>query len=151
MIAPPEPREDADQAVTRVLDAAHAGNHTLASTLAHAALESGVRHPALLDIRARWLAGRGCDEDALADFEALRSWRPDDPVLLVHIGHLLAKLRRPQEALAAFNSAIAVGPHFAKAHYERGVVLGLLGETEEMRNAHERTVALQPDNADALA
>ncbi|MGH6875994.1 MAG: tetratricopeptide repeat-containing sulfotransferase family protein, partial [Rhizomicrobium sp.] len=65
--------------------------------------------------------------------------------------HLLTKLGRPQEALAALDSAIAIRPHFARAHYERGVVLGLLGNMDEMRDAHARTVELQPDSPDALA
>ena len=61
------------------------------------------------------------------------------------------RLRRPQEGLAAFDAALVLQPDFAKAHYERGVALGILGQIDEMRAAHERTIALEPGNADALA
>ncbi|MGH6877204.1 MAG: hypothetical protein ACREHV_07465, partial [Rhizomicrobium sp.] len=92
MTASPESREEAGHAVDQVLDASRAGNHALASTLAKAALERGVWHPTLLEVRARWSAARGCDAEALADLEALRAWSPEDPVLLVRIAHLLTKL-----------------------------------------------------------
>lgn len=100
------------------------------------------------------------DSKIIADIlDAARSDRLDqaykladgDPTLLVRLGQFLQRLRRPQDALAAFDSAIALSPEFAEAHYERGVALGILGKIEEMRAAHEHTLVLESGNAAALA
>jgi Tfp pilus assembly protein PilF len=97
------------------------------------------------------LAKSGRHQEALTDLETLDAHAPGDARVLVAIGHMLISLRRPEEAVARLDAAIAIQPQLAQAHYERGVALGILGETDAMRLAHERTIELEPDNADALA
>jgi Tfp pilus assembly protein PilF len=134
-----------------VLDAARSGDHDRAYELANAAIAQGNRDAVLFEILAGWLAEHGRDNEAAAALETLRTLAARDQLLLVRIGLLFLRLRRPQEALAAFDAALVLQPDFSMAHYERGVALGILGQIDEMRAAHERTVALEPGNADALA
>ncbi|HEX4160659.1 MAG TPA: sulfotransferase [Rhizomicrobium sp.] len=137
--------------IANILQAARSGDIDLAYELAGVAVERGERDPAVFEIVAGWLAGHGQNNEAAAAIETLRALADGDPVLLVRVGLLLLRLRRPGAALTAFEAAIALEPDYARAHYERGVALGILGQIGEMRTAHERTIALEPRNADALA
>jgi tetratricopeptide (TPR) repeat protein len=134
-----------------VLDAARSGDHDRAYELANAAIAQGNRDAVLFEVLAGWLSRHGRENEAAAALETLRTLAARNPALLVRIGLSFLRLRRPQEALAAFNAALVWQPDFARAHYERGVALGILGQIDEMRAAHERTIALEPGNADALA
>ncbi|HEY6578985.1 MAG TPA: sulfotransferase, partial [Rhizomicrobium sp.] len=137
--------------VQEVIDAVRAGQNDRARELAIAALDDGLRHPVLFNIRAAWHGRRERYEEALADFEAARIWLPRDPMLLDGIGHCLIMLARPREAVAALDIAIGIAPELAALHYRKGVALWQLNEMQEMRLEFERVVALQPDHADALA
>jgi tetratricopeptide (TPR) repeat protein len=134
-----------------VLDAVRSGEHDRAYQLANAAVARGNRDPVLFEILAGWLSRHGRDNEAVAALETLRPLASVNPPLLVRIGLSYLRLRRPQEALSAFDAALVLQPEFARAQYERGVALGILGQIDEMRLAHERTIALEPGNADALA
>ncbi|HEX4079019.1 MAG TPA: sulfotransferase [Rhizomicrobium sp.] len=151
MSTPQSPGHGTGSFLTQIGDAVRCGDEFRAYELASAALESGLRHPAFFDVRWRWLAKSGRHQEALRDLEMLDSHVPGDTRVLVTIGHMLIRLRRPEEAVARLDAAIAIQPQLAQAHYERGVALGILGETDAMRLAHERTIELEPDNADALA
>lgn len=142
---------DNSASIANVLEAARSGDHARAYQLAKAAIAEGARDAMLFEIVAGWLAKHGHGSEAAAALETLHIFAAQDPVLLIRIGLILQRMRRPQEALAAFDSAIALRPDFARAHYERGVTLGILGRIEEMRAAHENSLALEPGNADALA
>jgi len=137
--------------VANILDVARSGDLDRAYELSSVAILHGNRHPAFFDIVSGWLARHGQGNEAMAALGLLRTLAVQDPVLLVRTGVLLLRLRHPPEALVAFDAAIALQPNFARAHYERGVTLGILGRIDEMRAAHERTLTLDPDNADALA
>ncbi|HTT82079.1 MAG TPA: sulfotransferase [Rhizomicrobium sp.] len=127
------------------------GEHERGYGLAHDAIEQGARHPSLYYMRALHRARREEYQEALADFEAACALAPRDPVLLEATGHCLTMLGRCREAVDAFDSAIAVRPDFVRAHYRKGIALGLLNEIDDMRAAHRRVVELEPLNADALA
>src|SRR5580700_10029224 len=139
-----------DHIVKEVVEQARQGNHARAYELADTALSNGVRHPALFNVRAVWYGREQRYEEALSDFESARAFFPRDAALLDSIGHCLTMLARLREAVVAFDAAIALRPEFVQAHYRRGAALGLLNDVEEMRQAHEQVVALNPDHADAL-
>jgi Tfp pilus assembly protein PilF len=142
---------DVSSVITDIRDAARAGDHDRAYELASAAITHGLRDSVLIEIIASRLARNHGDSEAAAAIEMLRTLAAGNAVRLVRLGLFFLRLRRPHEALAAFDATIVLEPDNARAHYERGVTLGILGQIVEMRAAHERTVALEPRNAHALA
>ena len=52
---------------------------------------------------------------------------------------------RSEEALAAFEKALAADPSFFMAAYNQGIVLGRLGRTREAIESFRRTIRLRPD------
>jgi tetratricopeptide (TPR) repeat protein len=94
---------------------------------------------------------QGRHEEALADLQVLRSAFPDDVTLLLKIGVCQMRLRRPKRALQTFDEIVARDPGNAQAHYQRGAVFGMLGETGAMKEAFDAALARDPENVDALA
>src|SRR5262249_13636711 len=64
-------------------------------------------------------------------------------------GIALRDLKRPVEALASHDSAIAVKPDVAEAHSNRGNALIDLKRPEEALTSYDRAIALKPDMAEA--
>jgi tetratricopeptide (TPR) repeat protein len=64
-------------------------------------------------------------------------------------GKRLGNLGRHEEALAAFDQAVALDPSYARAHYNRGHALHNLGRHEEALAAADRAIALDPNLAAA--
>jgi predicted O-linked N-acetylglucosamine transferase (SPINDLY family) len=56
----------------------------------------------------------------------------------------LARLARPQEALASFDAAIACAPELADAHGNRGDVLAELGRPAEAVASYDRALQIKP-------
>jgi tetratricopeptide (TPR) repeat protein len=137
--------------ISDVTHAARSGDYKRAYGLARAAVAQGARDAVLFDALAGWLARHPFESESAEAIEALQMAAAGNPALLLALGLLLQRLRRPQAALAAFDAAIDLRPEFARAHYERGVALGILGQIADMRAAHERAIALEPANADAHA
>ncbi|EFH80098.1 tetratricopeptide repeat protein [Ktedonobacter racemifer] len=57
-----------------------------------------------------------------------------------------------EEALAAYEQAIRLGPNNARAyynHYNQGTVLQAIGQFNEALAAYERAIRLNPNDADA--
>ena len=77
--------------------------------------------------------------------------RPDDLDLLNDLGLLLRDLKRPTEALAAFERALQLKPDFAEALTNRGLVLQELDRFDEALAAYDRSLQLRPDLADSHA
>src|SRR5205085_305442 len=65
-------------------------------------------------------------------------------------GNALLGLRRMDEALAAFDRAVALDPANAEAHANRGVALSDLGRPVEAVTAYEAALAIRPDFLEAL-
>ena len=59
------------------------------------------------------------------------------------------QLRRFDEAIAAFDGAIALQPNYAEAHNGRGIVLANLNRVADALASFENAVALKPDYAEA--
>ena len=59
-------------------------------------------------------------------------------------------LQRPDEALASYERAIALQPHFAEAFYSRGNAFRELRRPDEALVSYDRAIALRPDYAEAF-
>jgi protein O-GlcNAc transferase len=62
------------------------------------------------------------------------------------LGMALARLGRPQEALASFDLAIAYAPELADAHGNRGDVLAELGRPADAVASYDRALQIAPDS-----
>lgn len=121
-----------------------------AADTATRALNTGMRHPVLFNARALRLEQQGRFEDALMEYRAASLLAPTDPVIHNALGLCLINLNRLDQAVHAFDSAIAHRPSFAPSHYRRGWALGMLGDHERAQAAHERAVALDSFYLDPL-
>lgn len=65
------------------------------------------------------------------------------------LGLALAKQRRPQEALEAYDRALAIRPHDARTLNNRAVALRELARSEAALQSCEQAIALEPDYAEA--
>jgi tetratricopeptide (TPR) repeat protein len=65
-------------------------------------------------------------------------------------GGELRSQRRPDEALAAFDAAIALRPDYAEAHNSRGIVLASVGRLVEALVSFDKAIAQKPDYAEAF-
>ncbi|EIC19818.1 alpha/beta hydrolase family protein,tetratricopeptide repeat protein [Thiorhodovibrio frisius] len=88
-----------------------------------------------------------------AGAEALirRAIRNNDQVPAYHCHHgvMLQALLRLEEALQAYDQALALKPDYAEAHSNRGTALDDLGRLEEALQAYDQALALKPDYAEA--
>ncbi len=66
-----------------------------------------------------------------------------------NLGKALRDLGRPADALASYDTAIALEPDFAMAHNNRGNALGDLKRPEEALASYRKAIALKPDYAEA--
>jgi tetratricopeptide (TPR) repeat protein len=64
-------------------------------------------------------------------------------------GLKLQEVRRYEEAVTSFNSAITLKPDFAEAYCGRGIALKGLGRFEDAVASYDRAVAIRPDFAQA--
>ena len=74
---------------------------------------------------------------------------PNRAAALYNRGGELRQLRRFDEAIAAFDGAIALQPGYAEAHNGRGIVLANLNRVADALASFENAVALKPDYAEA--
>ncbi len=147
----PETDQQASQAIKDVVEAVRAGADSRAYELATAALDRGVQHPMLYNVRATRFWHEGLYQEALADLRLALPYTPNNPMLWDRIGNCLLRLGEWSAARTAFESAIAGAPNFALAHYRRGLALQLLGERAGAKVAHGRALQLKPDFAEAVA
>jgi tetratricopeptide (TPR) repeat protein len=127
-----------------VLDALRAQDIERAADLAEAALRTGAEHALMLNLRA-WRAERaGRYDAALTDLQRARRLAPRDIPTLNALGLCLANLQRLDEAVEAFEAAIAHDPAFAPAHFNRGWVSEELGEVDRARSSFEAAARLNP-------
>ncbi|MGD8827855.1 MAG: tetratricopeptide repeat protein, partial [Gammaproteobacteria bacterium] len=77
-------------------------------------------------------------------FRGLLAERPDHAAAWNHLGRALNNLRRPREALEAFERAVELLPDYAEAHQNRGHVLRILRCREAAAASLERALALDP-------
>lgn len=65
------------------------------------------------------------------------------------IGYLHSEQNEKDQALSAYDEAIALMPNFADAYTSRGVVKSALGKPEEAIVDHDEAIRLKPDFAEA--
>jgi tetratricopeptide (TPR) repeat protein len=71
-------------------------------------------------------------------------------LFLWHLGNRYYKLGRYEEAIAAYDAALAIQPDDHDALNGKGIALGNLGRYEEAIAAYDAALAIQPDDHDAL-
>lgn len=72
---------------------------------------------------------------------------PNNGPLQNNYGSALLGLGRQQEALAAYDRAIAMSAQNIEAHYNRGNALAAMKRFEEAIASYDRSIALNPNNA----
>ncbi len=75
----------------------------------------------------------GSAEDALASFRKASELESDEPTLAFYEGVSLSELKRFDEAVPAFDRALAMNPNYAEASFARGVALDRMGRTRRRR------------------
>ena len=65
-------------------------------------------------------------------------------------GNALQDLKRPEEALASYDKALAIRPDYAEALNNRGKALQDLKRPEEALASYDKALAIRPDYAEAL-
>jgi predicted O-linked N-acetylglucosamine transferase (SPINDLY family) len=74
---------------------------------------------------------------------------PQSAAALCDLGIVLAALQRQDEALARFDSLIAIKPDFADAHFSRGNLLSGLRRFAEAVASFDKAIAIDPHHANA--
>ena len=91
---------------------------------------------------------------ALTVLEKARVAAPADyahlPALIATLGEVLLDLRRTQEALAAFDQAVARDPGLAAAWNNRGLAQNELGQPEQALESFARAAMLAPGSIEPL-
>ena len=100
-------------------------------------------------LRISQAAGIGNAIEALQLGEPLLSRANAEPNLLVALGVIYGNAGWQDQALKAFNQAVARDPKLFQAQFNLGLALLKLGRTEEALGALEAAVALLPQSHDA--
>jgi tetratricopeptide (TPR) repeat protein len=122
-----------------------------AMALAREALDEGLRHPLLFQLRGAWLENENRLAEACADLEAGLSIKPGDPRMLNALGRCRAALGDYGPALTALRAALHADPGLAMAHYNEGSVWEQTGDYGLALGAYERALAIDPELSDAAA
>ena len=92
------------------------------------------------------------NEEALASYRQALAIRPDFTAARYNVGVLLCNMRQQlNEALASFDSVLALEPGNAKAWTGRAVALSALQRFDEALAATDRALAIDPGHAPALS
>ena len=76
---------------------------------------------------------------------------PQQPVAVVNRGNCLMALRRFQDALACYETALGSAPTYVLAHFGRGNALAMLSQPAQALASFERAAELAPGFLGALA
>jgi len=93
-------------------------------------------------------AQRQCLPQALALLTKALSVDATQPSTFNYHGNVLRALRRYEEALISYDSALKLRPDFAEAHDHRGATLYALGRYQEALYSHELAIQHQLSTAD---
>ncbi len=142
-------RLEVRDALAKALLAHRGGNGAEAERLYRSILEDEPEHPDALHYLGVVHAQRGAYEEACRLIERSLGRHRSAPAYS-HLGNALKGLRRLDEAVAAYDRAIALDPAYVAAHYNRGNALRALGRFDEALAGYERALALQPGYMPAL-
>ena len=140
------------QATWQAIDAALGGNDMLeAAQLAEIMLARGERHPMLLNLAAWHKEEAGDFGGAHALLADALKLAPDDPLIHLSIGAVMRKEGRIDEAQRVFASIATLVAENPAYWLERGYAYEASGALEAAAKDFERSVALDPQSAPALA
>ncbi len=148
MTGSPERPAAVPEAIAAALDARDIPR---ATDLAREALDAGLKHPLLFNLRAYWHEAAGRYAEAFADLRRANELAPEDVSILNALGLAYARAGRLPEAIGAFDAALRFQPDFGPAHFNKGWVSEDLGELDSARAAFARAAALKPDAAEPWA
>ena len=144
-------REGRAQAFEQIRQSLQAGDNERARQLAIETLGKGIEHPVLLNLRALDHEENGRLEKAFADLQRAHFLAPRDYSILNACGLCLARMNRPEEALACYNQAIELQPAFGPAWFNSGWAQEQLGEVGKAASAYAKAAELNPENVQAWA
>jgi tetratricopeptide (TPR) repeat protein len=136
--------------LNRVTAALNAKNIGLATDLASRAIDDGLEHPLFLNLRAFRLENEGCDEEALSDLRKAAFLAPQDPIILNALGLAYARCGYHEDAVKAFEAAVAKQPGFSQAHFNNGWSLEEVGDLAAAKLCYLRAHETQPNAAEPL-
>lgn len=138
-------------ALEPVVAALRANDLASAKRLARQALERGVEHPMLLNLRALEAEEAGLLKQALVDLRRAHQLAPRDFAILNACGLTLARMERYNEALNCYDQALTIETRFGPAWFNRGWALERVGEKGQAAEAYAKAAELNPDNVLAWA
>ena len=112
-----------------------------------AVLQHEPRHAAALAMLGTIGLQRGDAAAALPFITQSLAVDANQPEAYCNQGFALATLKRPEEALASYDRALALQPDFVGAHVNRGNTLRDLRRFAEALASYDRAIALNPDLA----
>lgn len=121
-----------------------------AAARARAALDDGLVHPMLLNLRSYWHDGQGRTDAALADLRLAHRLDPGEPFVRSALGILLGRLGKWNEAIPLMQETLRQTPD-AAACFNLGWAYEFTGELARARDCFEQAVARDPDFAEAHA
>ena len=130
--------------------AARARDIPRAIDMARKALQGGLVHPTLLNLRSYWLIQQGREKEALFDLKHAVEIAPDNLLVRNAYGILLGKQQRWEEAFAVLQGSVRIAPDFPIAQFSLGWAFEATGELTEARTRYERALALDPDFVEPL-
>jgi Flp pilus assembly protein TadD len=121
-----------------------------AAHLAQQELARGTVHPLLYNACALWLAEQERIEDALSYFRRADSLHAASGSTKSAIAICLTKLGRYDEAVRAFDEAIALQPDSAALFCRKGFAQEMLQDLAGARQSHMRALEFEPRNPEVL-
>jgi len=115
-----------------------------AEALAHALLRRDPVPPGARYRLARILLRRGAIGEGLRRAERAARERPQDAAVRATLGDAFAEARRPDEAAAAYEKALALDGECLLAHLGQARLLARLGSGTDAEKAYGRVLALDP-------
>ncbi len=138
------------EALARVTAALNAKNIGLAADLATKAIAAGLENPLFLNLRAFRLENEGCDAEALSDLRRAAVLAPHDPHVLNALGLAYARCGLHDDAVKAFEAAIAEEPDFSQAHFNNGWSREEAGDLATAKQCYLRAHETQRNAAEPL-
>ena len=145
-----DPAQDV-HVVGAVEELVRSGDVPRAVDMARAALDTGVIHPMLLNLRSYWHTQHGRTAEALSDLQTAMAIAPSDVFVRNALAVLLGKLGQWGQAAAILQETVKIAPGFAPAQFSLGWVREFTGELTDARRHFETAVKLDPNFAAPLA
>ena len=145
-----EPRNAFAYYLLGILTADHA-NHSKAVELFDRALAFAPDHAPSYAQKARSLIALNQREAALDAVQVASEQADLTPFTLDTLGVVLSRAGRHDDAIAFYEKAVADAPDHSEYLYNYGAALQFLGRMNEAREAYQRVIAINPDDARARA